>query len=325
VFCFTLIITLLCIAGVERNPGPGDELSLQEVQDTLAKLIKDSKSETLGAVNDLAIKVNSLGTQISGLQTEINLANNKIEHLESENKVLSDRIEFVESTVRKKNMLIFGVAQENNDEDICDIVVNLFKDKLGVSVLNEDIEVCYRLGKVDNNKRPVFVTFVNMIKKNVVMKNLFKLKGGNISVSEDLTPKARAIRKTVLKCAKDARSQGFNVKVKAKSLFINNKEYGFSVLERPDWLLSVTKKKETEDEKTRADSERRKRSLSTSPVQGERGSEEPRVVVKNGPGGSRLPTESGNGKMPPPQGAGDAKKQKRSSSKTRSQSQSSST
>jgi hypothetical protein len=42
VFCFTLIITLLCIAGVERNPGPGDELSLQAVQDTLAKLIKDS-------------------------------------------------------------------------------------------------------------------------------------------------------------------------------------------------------------------------------------------------------------------------------------------
>jgi hypothetical protein len=61
IFCFTLVLALLCIAEVERNPGPGDELSLKAVQGTLAKLISDSKSETLGAVNDLSLKVNSLG------------------------------------------------------------------------------------------------------------------------------------------------------------------------------------------------------------------------------------------------------------------------
>jgi hypothetical protein len=63
------------------------------------------------------------------------------------------------------------------------------------------------------------------------MKILFKLKGSNISVSKDLTPKARAIRKTVLKCAKDARAEGFNVKIKARSLIIINKECDFQMLD----------------------------------------------------------------------------------------------
>jgi hypothetical protein len=96
----------------------------------------------------------------------------------------------------------------------------------------------YRMGQ-NTNKRPLFVSLINQKVKIDIMKNVSKLKGSKISISDDLTPKAREIRKLLVSCASYARSNGHDVKIRSKSLIINNVEYTYEVLRGNAWKIDI--------------------------------------------------------------------------------------
>lgn len=143
-------------------------------------------------------------TQISGIITEVieKNYNEKIKALEQENKTLTAKVSNLEKInaamqlnydnteqLSKMNCLrIFGVPEQNK-ENIEETVMNIFKNKLGLTnITYMDIDRSARSGKIDKEKpRAIFVKFISYKMKLAVFKQKKKLKDSGITIREDLT------------------------------------------------------------------------------------------------------------------------------------------
>jgi hypothetical protein len=243
--CFVVICILLIIGGVESNPGP----TLQEIQELvtasenslmskIADLVNNSKQETINAINDVKTDVSNLTKQVSHLEKDLCDAKDKISALEKENKELCDKIDTLDNTNRKCNLIVFGLAESTDCNDPVAEFCNFISSSLGIAMTGAQVVRAYRMGQ-NNNKRPLFVSLINQKVKIDIMKNVGKLKGSKISISDDLTPKAREIRKLLVSRASYARSHGHDVKIRSKSLIINNVEYTYEVLRSNAWKIDI--------------------------------------------------------------------------------------
>jgi hypothetical protein len=233
-----VLTALLVIGGVEKNPGPDGKNDASQASspaltlELLADLIRSTaaetsvnlnesintcKKETLDAVNVLRADLLTATKKLNIVEKELDNANKRINVLEDSNAELTKKVMQLESSSRKNNIIVFGVP-ENLDVNetyntTLDIVLKLFNDKLGSDCSSADLNSIYRIGKV-RGKRPILVSFVQFSKKISVMSNSSKLKGSEFSMSDDLIPQARAERKLILKCAKEASDAKLSVKIK---------------------------------------------------------------------------------------------------------------
>jgi hypothetical protein len=256
IFVLFVVFTLLFIGGVEVNPGPLDKDTQDyfvAFESRMMEFITKSKNETLKAINNVDSRVSKLTDEVTGLRTDLTSASNKITELENENKELNLKIDELENNIRKSNIIVFGLSEvEGGNEPINDFV-NFSRYKLNVNIDRSDIGQAYRMGK-NFGKRPLFVSFVKCGTKADVMKNVSKLKGTNISVSDDLTKTARAKRKFLLGCASQARAAGFQVKVRNENLLIDSTLLNYSQLKEQGWLSKLSKERENSLKRPRKDS-----------------------------------------------------------------------
>jgi hypothetical protein len=309
---------LLLIGNIEPHPGPTIEELILQSQTTLTNLINTtksdtldavnasintSKSETLNAVNALNITVQNLSTQIVGMQQNITDANAKITKLEKQNCDLRNKIDQLDNNCRKNNILVFGLSESTNGESPEAVFAEFVSSKLQVDLSPHALSNVYRVGK-NVGSRPLFVQFSQYKYKNQVMKNVKNLKGSNISISDDLTPEARAKKKDILKCATEARNAGLNVKVRPGFLLVNDVKVDHESLLKPNWMQMIQKTDNTETNNER----KRSRTESSSPLNP---TKEPRQTYDaSGAHSSRI---QGN-MMPPPQNTSGGKTRSRSSS-----------
>jgi len=124
-------------------------------------------------------------------------------------------VEEREKESRVHNIIIYRVAEvENRDERVKEdktFCLELFNSVLGVEAHDGDF-ISFRLGKRDQNNRPLMVKFKERTLKNRIMENMFRLKDSeqkfkNISVTHDLTLNERGELKTLLEEAKKKQSE----------------------------------------------------------------------------------------------------------------------
>jgi hypothetical protein len=98
-----------------------------------------------------------------------------------------------------------------------------------------------------------------------IMKNGSKLKGTNISISDDLTPTARAQKKVILKCASDARKSGHNVKVRSNAIIVNDIFVPYTELVKPNWQNILLKEDEFVGSSAQMERKRQRTNTSSPP------------------------------------------------------------
>jgi hypothetical protein len=256
--CFvilSIIVVLLVISGLETNPGPNDdfdvesnnsdELSINDLRgasqdtnliiSTLSKLFISGKAETLKAVNDLSEK----------FDRELAAAKQEISELKKSNNVMQDKIDQLENENRKNNIVVFGLVENEGNDSFEDFRI-LAETKLDVVISKEEVDQAYRIGNL-RGQRPIMICFSQYKSKITIMQNVGKLKGSQISISDDLTPKARTIKKRLLKCAKEARDFGYKVKMRDRALIINDVKLGIEELNQTNWLSIYNSKKSRQD------------------------------------------------------------------------------
>lgn len=86
---------------------------------------------------------------------------------------------------------------------ICD----LFKEKLEVDIAVNDIDFIRRLGRGDKNNTPVLVGFATFRNKLLVMRNILKLKGLKVLISNDFAKEVREKRKHLWPQVLEARKE----------------------------------------------------------------------------------------------------------------------
>ena len=150
----------------------------EALQDTatlqvLATLIRDQ------VVQELKETITKNTSVIEELRTTI-------QHKDEQIAVLERRVDDLEQYSRRQCLRIFGV-EEKEGEDTDKIVMEV-AEKVGATVVIEDIDRSHRVGVKRNDRpRPVIVKFVSYRKRSEVFVNKRKLKGTGVTVREDLT------------------------------------------------------------------------------------------------------------------------------------------
>lgn len=158
-----------------------------EVEVTLRRLleeIQDTRRELK----------NSISASEARLLLEVQALRNKNGLLERENKDLKERLEKTERWCNKNNIVIFGLKIGSNitAEFLCREIYRL----LGVRVELSEISDLYTLGNQEGS--PVKVEFVSHRCKKLIFEHVKKLKGTEISITNDLTIQQRQENKRLL-------------------------------------------------------------------------------------------------------------------------------
>ena len=174
------------------------ELSLtvqQEANQTLQDDMTNFKKETKKIIDDLKKEVTMLKEEtIENLKEEITVWKSKFyNHSEAKKIETAEtnlKLDRLEQESKLNNLRIVGIAEED-DEDLKNKVLSITKHKLNLdAVCDDDIDICYRLGKAcDSKVRDVIVKFTGREKRNLVYrcKRNMPREDPAIFINEDLT------------------------------------------------------------------------------------------------------------------------------------------
>jgi hypothetical protein len=171
------------------------------------------KNETIQAVNKVQIDVTKLTDHVAALREDLNSANKKVGELEIKNFELNQKMDELEYQIRKCNIIVLGLTEFEGGNKPMDDLQKFVKISLNVNIERNDISQVYRMGIVFG-KRPLFVSFAKYGAKVDVMKNVSKLKGTSVSISDDLTKPARVKKKFIIGCSNQAKEAGHQVKIR---------------------------------------------------------------------------------------------------------------
>lgn len=181
---------------------------------------------------ELFIKLEQvINTVSSELKEEIksikNSINQKIENLERKLQKIEEKIVSIERANRKNNIVIFGL--KTNQENLLRTTLSQLNRIFGTNIQEKDINNLYIIGKKDT----VIVEFISYIQKKNIFRQLFKLKGTGITISDDLRPEDRKLNKNLVKHLKEARAKNQKAYIKNFKLFVNGTPYTIEELENP--------------------------------------------------------------------------------------------
>lgn len=100
----------------------------------------------------------------------------------------------------------------------------VFLTHLGVRV--SSVERLHRMGHKQAKKHgPIILKFIDHREKTTVLSNCHKLKGQNISISEDFSAETRQIRKHLWDSTADDRKAGAKVRLQYDKIKVDNQTY----------------------------------------------------------------------------------------------------
>ncbi len=134
----------------------------------------------------------------------------KIDKSEERCKELEDRANYQEDYNRRNNLQIVGVEEPSEGETWEQTAVKvseLLTNKLELP--NIELERAHRVGQRDAHRhRTIVARFTRYGDREAVMRNVTKLKGTRIYITEDLCPASQNIRKAQIPAMKQAKSEG---------------------------------------------------------------------------------------------------------------------
>lgn len=149
----------------------------EESLNNLTKQISAAVTANLSA--DIKKQFDAVNTAILHIRDTAD--NNRLQLRETRHNV--DRLE---QYTRRNSLRFFGVMEEQN-EDTDSLILNVIKEKLGISINITDLDRTHRVGKKSDRGRCILAKFVSYRKRAEVYNLKSKLKNSKLIISEDLT------------------------------------------------------------------------------------------------------------------------------------------
>lgn len=192
----------------------------------LTRILSHIKSESERIREELKDEIQKMNGK---LIEKIDTCFKNVNELENKLKTLEYRCVNFERYTRKNNILIFGLNIPERVDQI-EWVLNRIKELIGVDVTANEINNIFPI-KV-GNKKPIKIEFISCWKKNVILRNSYKLKGKNINFVQDLCFEDRQDQRILRKHLNDARSKNYSAKIKGRNLIVNNEVYTVAQLKK---------------------------------------------------------------------------------------------
>lgn len=162
--------------GTEKTSKQGTSTELLS-EELLTKICKQ-QSEAI--FNKFEEKFAKLENCLSSFEAKFEENLKKIE-------ILEKRIDDNEQYNRLNNLRVYGI-KETGEENVENLIIELFKNKLNVNISGMDIERVHRLGPLSQGKsRPIIIKFVSFKVRAEIYGQKKLLKKTGFVVREDLT------------------------------------------------------------------------------------------------------------------------------------------
>ncbi|CAG9812856.1 unnamed protein product [Phaedon cochleariae] len=203
--------------------------------------------ETKSLIKSIYLQNNEIKQDIQIIRGDLQVVSKKIselekkvEILETENEELKCEIETERRKQKNNNLVIFGIEEAEETETL-KTVQETIQEKLNIKLENADVNNTFRIGKRNTTrKRPVILELVRNLKKQEILKNCFKLKGTDISVSHDLTESERKEKKVLYKHYREAKEEKLETTLLKNKLIINGATYTYKdFLKEPNSELNI--------------------------------------------------------------------------------------
>lgn len=142
---------------------------LKEQKDEITKNINEATDRVIKNTDE---KVGIISEKVEKLEKIVETQGNIIEKQKAMYLKQEKRISQLEVGLRKNNLIIFKVEEaETNTDDLKVNVINILNNSnKDFQIISNDIENCYRLGKISQgNIRPICVTFKSFEKKQKIL------------------------------------------------------------------------------------------------------------------------------------------------------------
>ena len=144
----------------------------------------------------------------------------RLSQVETVMKSQEDRIRLLEyksidleARSRRNNVLFYGLSESRN-EDCKLIILDKLRQELDIAISESDISRAHRLGRyVMSKKRPVIVAFQSYAVAESIIKQAYRLKGTNFSISRNFPLEITRARSTLWPEYKQIKSQNPLTKV----------------------------------------------------------------------------------------------------------------
>lgn len=216
--------------GALAIPGP----LLTEIADMKTSLTLAHKNH-----EELSLEVKRLASALLETDREITSLKDTNAKLFAYTKDLEDSILAVDTSSRKKNLIITGVGEVSNEtsEILCEYLFELFSQYIDTLEI-ADFDLAYRLGNQNTSRkhpRPILVKFTKESTRNLVAGTRSSLGDdeslSSVFLNDDLPKKANDRRIELRMVLKLAREQNIPAKISGDKICVNNITYDHSNLD----------------------------------------------------------------------------------------------
>lgn len=193
---------------------------MEEIKNMLRSLQEEIKQQK---VEMLEIKEDIKYTIIKNMNEKFKTLEIKNEQIEQKFETQKIKIENFERLLRRKNIVIFGVKDdERNYYDLEKKVFEFINNMLNIKCDKNTIESVRRIGKKHEKIRPILVTLLTMGLKIEIMKHKKDLNGTPFYIKEDYPIEVLNKRRELQAEIKKAKEQGVKAILKYDKLVILN-------------------------------------------------------------------------------------------------------
>ena len=147
----------------DHNTRSKKPLSFEDAMENMENNIIDQISSLKADVNSMKDEfLNTKDVIIKHLQDENELLKARCSKLEDKVVSLETSVNQVEQYGRRNNIVIPGIPDDSDDDELEDAVTSIMQD-VEVVVQSGDIETCHRIGKSDQktSSKKTIVRFIN--------------------------------------------------------------------------------------------------------------------------------------------------------------------
>lgn len=187
----------------------------------------------------------------------------EVRKMKEENKAMKEKLAAQELKIteledknRKNNIVIFGV--EEAEQNVLELEENLkmwIRDDLQLEIENADINYAFRMGKKQEEPRPIMVACTTWRLKREILKNKKRIMDPRIVVKEDFSRETREERKKLGTIMLKLKEEGKQVSLRGNKLFMEGQYYtkeeinqALKTIDTPESAVGYKKRQRSEED-----------------------------------------------------------------------------